>query len=151
MTAPASLVREYDVRAESTRTFGRVLCSARNHHFIIDGPIQNDCPGEAITPPEAFLTAVASCGVELMHVIARAESIPLTHVDLDVHGVVDRGNQLRTDVTLFTSITLEIVLAGPSSAQAKTLVEGFQRRCPLYGTVAVATPNLVVNYRVAAR
>src|SRR5688572_7479741 len=73
-------------------------CTARNHHYIIDGPIQNDCPGEELTPPEAFLSAVASCGVEQMHVIARAENILLNHVDLDIHGVVDRGNQARADV-----------------------------------------------------
>jgi uncharacterized OsmC-like protein len=149
--APASLIREFDVSAQSTRVFGRVLCTARNHHFIIDGPIQNDCPGEELTPPEVFLSAVASCGVELMHVIARAENIRLDHVDLDIHGVVDRGNQARTDVTLFTEVTLDIVLSGPTNAEATTLVEGFKRRCPLFGTVAVATPNLVVKYRVARR
>jgi hypothetical protein len=49
---------------------------------------------------------------------------------------------------LFTSVKLDIELHGPSRPQATTLVEGFQRRCPLYGTVAVATANLVVDYRV---
>src|SRR4051794_12533685 len=70
MTAPATTLREYDVYARSTDTFGRVLCSARDHHFIVDGPVQNGCPGEAITPVEVFLSAVAACGVELIHVMA---------------------------------------------------------------------------------
>jgi hypothetical protein len=48
-----------------------VLCTARDQHFVIDGPVQNGCPGEAVTPPEAFLTGVAACGVELVQVIAR--------------------------------------------------------------------------------
>ena len=54
MTTTNSNIREYDVRARSTDIFGRVLCSARNHQFVIDGPVQNDCPGEAITPAESF-------------------------------------------------------------------------------------------------
>ena len=37
-------IRQYEARAVSTDTFGRVLCSARNHHFVIDGPEQNGCP-----------------------------------------------------------------------------------------------------------
>ena len=62
---------QYEVQARSTETFGRGLCSARNHHFVVDGPVQNGCPGEAITPAELFLAGVAACGVELVQVIAR--------------------------------------------------------------------------------
>jgi uncharacterized OsmC-like protein len=128
MTASASLVRSYDVRAQSTPTFGRVLCSARNHHFIVDGPVQNGCPGEELTPPEVFLSAVASCGVELIHVIARSESVPVERVEVDVTGIVDRGNQPRTDVTLFTSVRLRVGISGANDAQAAALVEAFKRR-----------------------
>src|SRR5205807_3506430 len=65
-------VREYAAQAASTDTFGRVLCSARNHHFVVDGPVQNGCPGEAINPAELFLSGVAACGVELVQVLAKA-------------------------------------------------------------------------------
>ena len=37
-------VRQYTVSGASTDTFGRVLCSARNHHVVVDGPEQNGCP-----------------------------------------------------------------------------------------------------------
>src|SRR3712207_9144541 len=110
MTAPPSTVREYEVRARSTDTFGRVMCSARDHHFIVDGPVQNGCPGEALTPPELFLSAVASCGVELLHVIARDDGVPLRRVGVSVRGVVDRGHQPRPDVTLFTSVDRKSVV-----------------------------------------
>jgi hypothetical protein len=70
-------VRQYELRARSTETFGRVLCSARTHHFVVDGPLQNGCPGEAITPGELFLSGVATCGVELVQVLARAQQVPL--------------------------------------------------------------------------
>lgn len=129
MTASVpSTLREYAVRAQSTDTFGRVHCSARNHHFIIDGPVQNQCPGEALTPPEIFLGGVASCGVELIHVIAREQKIPLTSVDVRLTATLDRARQSRNDVTLFNSVHLVVELAGTDGAQAAALVEGFKRR-----------------------
>jgi uncharacterized OsmC-like protein len=128
MTAPAATVRNYRVEAQSTDVFGRVLCSARDHHFIVDGPVQNGCPGEELTPPELFLSAVASCGVELVHVIARDQGATVGKVKLAVHGTVDRGKQKRTDVTVFNSLRLEFVIEGTDGATAAQLVEGFKRR-----------------------
>jgi uncharacterized OsmC-like protein len=149
MTAPPIVVREFDISAQSTEIFGRVLCSARNHHFIADGPQYNKCPGEALTPPELFLTAVASCSVELIHVIAREEGKAVGHVNVDVHGVVDRSKQPRTDVTLFTQVTLSFTVRGADQATAEYLVAAFQRRCPIYGTIAVATGpgNVITSVR----
>jgi uncharacterized OsmC-like protein len=123
-----STIREYDVQARSTDTFGRVLCSCRNHHFIVDGPVQNGCPGEEVTPPELFLSAVAACGVELLHVIAREEGVSLDRVSVTVRGMVDRARQARSDVTVFNSVRLRFALTGADGAQAAALVEGFKRR-----------------------
>lgn len=77
MTTPAATIRMYDARAQTTRTFGRVLSSIRDHHLVVDGPVQNGCPGEAPTPAELFLASVASCGAELIQVIARETNVPL--------------------------------------------------------------------------
>ena len=128
MTAPAPTIRNYRVDAQSTDVFGRVLCSAREHHFIVDGPVQNGCPGEELTPPELFLSAVASCGVELVHVIARDQGAAVGKVTLAVYGTVDRGRQTRTDVTVFNSVHLDFVVAGTDGAPAAQLGEGFKRR-----------------------
>jgi uncharacterized OsmC-like protein len=128
MTTPQSLIREYDISARSTSTFGRVLCSARTHHFIIDGPVQNGCPGEEVTPPEAFLASIAACGVELVHVIARDEKVSVDTVNVRVHGVVDRGNQKRTDATTFNRVELDFEITGTDQVKATALVEGFKRR-----------------------
>ena len=127
MTAPQA-IREYEVHARSTDVFGRVLCNARDHHFIIDGPVQNGCPGEEVTPPEAYLAGVAACGVELLHVIARDMNVPLTRVRTRVDGMVDRSKQPRTDVTVFTSVRIGFALQGVDAAQGAALVEGFKRR-----------------------
>lgn len=127
MTTPPT-IRSYSVRAQSTDVFGRVLCSARDHHFIVDGPVQNGCPGEELTPPELFLSAVASCGVELVHVIAKDQGVSVGKVDLAVHGTVDRAKQKRIDVTVFNAVRLEFSIGGADGATAAQLVEGFKRR-----------------------
>lgn len=130
MTAPStsSTLRQYDVSARSTDVFGRVSCATRNHHFIIDGPVQNGCPGEEITPVELFLSAVAACGVELVHVIAKQENVPLERVAVEIHGESDRAKQTRTDVSTLNFVQLDFQLWGVSGAQAAALVEGFKRR-----------------------
>jgi len=128
MTAPPSTLREYDVAARTTDVFGRVLCQARTHHFVVDGPVQNGCPGEELTPPEVFLSAVASCGVELVQVIARDTKVNIGPVSVAIHGIVDRSRQARTDVTLFNTITVDFTVQGTDSASAAALVEGFKRR-----------------------
>jgi uncharacterized OsmC-like protein len=121
-------IRQYEARAVSTETFGRVLCSARNHHFIVDGPVQNGCPGEEVTPAELFLSAVASCGVELVQMLAKSAAIPLQGIEVQIHGLMDRSKPARSDVSLFNSVSLQFQMKGVSDGDAKQLVEGFKGR-----------------------
>lgn len=123
-----STLREYQVGARSTDVFGRVLCTARDHHFVVDGPVQNGCPGEELTPPEAFLAGVAACGVELVHVIAREQGQEVGPVRVAVHGMLDRSRQSRSDVTVLNAVRLEFDVGGTDAATAARLVEAFKRR-----------------------
>jgi uncharacterized OsmC-like protein len=125
--ALSQAVSEYDVTARSTDVFGRVLCGIRNHHFIIDGPVQNGAPGEEVTPVEASLSAIAACGVELIQAIARREGIPLQTVAVRMHGVLDRARQPRTDLRTLNSVAIDFTLGGVDDSQGGTLVEGFKR------------------------
>ena len=124
----SSDIRQYEARATSTDTFGRVLCSARNHHFVIDGPEQNGCPGEEVTPAELFLSAVASCGVELVQVLAKSAGISLQGIDVTIQGLMDRSKPVRPDVALFNSVSLRFRMKGVTDDDAKQLVEKFKGR-----------------------
>ncbi len=124
----SSDIRRYEARAASTDTFGRVLCSARNHHFVIDGPEQNGCPGEEVTPAELFLSAVASCGVELVQVLAKSAGISLEGIDVTIQGLMDRSRPVRSDVSLFNSVSLRFRMKGVTDDDAKQLVEKFKGR-----------------------
>jgi uncharacterized OsmC-like protein len=124
----ASEVRSYTVRARSTDIHGRVLCNVRNHHFIVDGPVQNGAPGEEVTPAELFLTGVAACGVELVQAFAKAESIPLRAISADISGTLDRANPVRKDVNVFNSVQIRIHLTGVTAAQGTVLIDRFKGR-----------------------
>ncbi len=128
MTAPASNLREFRIGAKSTDVFGRVLCNARDHHFIVDGPVQNGCPGEEVTPPELLLSSVAACGVELVQVIAKEQGTRIGAVSVSVYGMLDRGNQSRPNVTVYNKVEMSFTVSGTDGATASQLVEAFKRR-----------------------
>jgi len=121
-------IRQYATEAQSTDTFGRVLCTARNHHFVIDGPVQNGCPGEPVTPPEALLTGVAACGVELVQVIARELSLPIPTARVHIEGIIDRDHPARPDLMVFNEVRLRFEIGGVTRDQAQDLVERFKKR-----------------------
>lgn len=121
-------LREYEVFAQSTDTFGRVLCRCRNHHFVVDGPVQNGCPGEAVTPAEIFLSGVAACGVELLQVIAKSQELPLKAARVAITGVMDRSRPVRSDLALFNTVRLSFSLSGVTREQGAELVEAFKGR-----------------------
>jgi len=143
--------RIYEARAETTSTFGRVSCAVRQHRLTVDGPVQNGCPGEAPTPGELFLTAAAACGAEVLQVLARDAHVPLDGVTVTVRGTIDRERQPHAHVTVFTEVELRLRLRGPSPAQAADLVAGFQRKCPVYGSLAVASGRVEVHHETEPR
>jgi uncharacterized OsmC-like protein len=121
-------IRSYEVNAKSTDVFGRVLCSARHHHFVVDGPVQNGCPGEAVTPAELFLGGVVTCAVELTQVIGRAQDIPLSRVSASITGEMDRNRPAHPEYAIFNAVRLDFQMSGVTQEQAETLVEAFKRR-----------------------
>ena len=128
MTSTAPQVRTYQTSARSTDTFGRVLVSARDQHVVVDGPVQNGCPGEAIGPAEMFLSGVAACGVELIQVLAKQQNVPLRSVAVSIESAQDPTNPVRPDVNLFNKVRINLELGGVSHEQGQDLVERFKRR-----------------------
>ena len=120
--------RGYVVNARSTDTFGRVACNTRNHHFIVDGPVANGCPGEAVTPAEYFLAGIAACGVELVQVIGKEQKIAPRTINVEIEGAVDRANPVRKDLTVFNYVHLRFRLEGVTQAQGNDLIERFKGR-----------------------
>ena len=71
---------------------------------------------------------MATCGVELLQVIARANDVPLENVDVQISGELDPANPVRQDVNVFKSVRLAFELTGVTREQGEELVESFKRR-----------------------
>ena len=123
-----SQIRSYNVNARSTDTFGRVLCSARQQHFVVDGPVQNGCPGEAVNPGELFLAGVAACGVELVQVIAKEQQLAPKSIAVEIEGTMDRSKPVRQDLSVFNAVRLHFRVEGVSQAQSDDLIDRFKKR-----------------------
>ena len=122
------MVRSYGVEARSTDVFGRVMCDCREHHFVVDGPVHNGCPGEEVTPAELFLAGIATCGVELLQVFAREEGRPLEDVHVRIAGEIEPQTPVRPDVTLFNRVRIDFETTGVSQHDAEHLVDRFKGR-----------------------
>ena len=57
-----------------------------------------------------------------------------------------RVYEAHAEVTVFSAVELLLYLRGPDEAQAAALVTGFQRRCPVYGSLAVASGSIQVRH-----
>jgi uncharacterized OsmC-like protein len=121
-------VRRYRTNARSTETFGRVLVNARDQHLVVDGPVQNGCPGEAPTPAELFLSGVAACGVELIQVLAKQLDVPLRSVHAAIEATQNPSAPVRPDVNLFNTVRINLELSGVTPEQGADLVARFKRR-----------------------
>jgi uncharacterized OsmC-like protein len=75
-----------------------------------------------------FLSAVASCGVELIQVLAKSSNIPVPGIAVEIQGLMDRSKPVRSDVSLFNSVSLRFHMQGVSDGAAKQLVEKFKGR-----------------------
>lgn len=148
MTMPSAPPRRYEAHATTTDRFGRVAATVRSHVLVVDGPVRNGAPGEAPTPGELVLAAVASCAAEVLQVLARDADLPFEAAAVTARGTIDLERQPHAAVTVFSEVTLEIVLRGPTEPEAAGLVAGFQRRCPVYGSLAVASGRIAVHHRV---
>lgn len=115
----------YAAQARTTGIFGRYLCTAREHHFVSDGPASLGLPAEEVMPGELFLAGIAACGVELVEVFAREEGLPLRAARCEIEGDVSPS---KPDRTLFEYVRLEFVLEGVSEEQGAELVERFTAR-----------------------
>jgi uncharacterized OsmC-like protein len=124
----AGETRRYAVHARSTDTFGRVLWGCREHHFVADGPVHNGAPGEAVTPAELFLAGIATCGVELVAAIAKAENVPLGNASIEISGEIDPSDPVRSDVNVFNGVRLSFRLGGVTEEEGALLVDRFKKR-----------------------
>lgn len=99
-------------------------------------PVQFDGPGDAWSPEQLLLAAVASCFLFTLRAVARVSKTEFIDLQLETTGTVDRQDRL----TRFTNIELRAVLTIPSGAdqaRAMTMLEKAKSACLVSASLAV--------------
>ena len=135
----SNLTMAYKVRSYSTKTLGRAICNARTHHFVAD-----DAGGEEVGAGELFFSGIAACAVNMVERLANTGNITLDWMDVGVEAWRD-SDKPAGDITLYDAIKINFEMWGVDDDQAFELVETWKKRCPLYGSVAVATAETTVE------
>ena len=89
----------------STKTLGRAICNARNHHFVAD-----HAGGEEVGAGELF----SGC-------------CPLDWMDVEVAAYRD-PDKAEGELTLYDAIRISFEMWGVDNLQARRLVEIWKRR-----------------------
>lgn len=109
------------IRSSSGGTVGRAVSEVRGQRLVLDSSSRPQ--PDAFTNSEAFLAAIASCGVTLIEMHAREEQVPLARASVTIEGVRPAADPAR-----FARITMRFELAGVSPAEAESLVETYRSR-----------------------
>ncbi len=130
------------VQVELSNRLGNSIISARGNHFIIGSAPPLGHPYEEISPIEAMLGALATCGLFVYEAAAAEMGIPLTSAQATVQADWDvRGLLLTADVSpRMQEFRVHFDLAGPDVDQAEMLAEQFAMRCPIYTTLVQSAP-----------
>lgn len=131
---------------------GRNVTRIRDRNFLVDDPDTpeyDNGPGEELGAAELFLAGITTCAALMIERIARAESIAYDGVTVTMDGTRDMRAAREPGPQSLDSARMTFVYRGVSRETAAYLTDAFQNRCPLYGSVAIATPDLTVEFEVA--
>ena len=135
------------VTSSLSNQMGRAIVETRQHHFIIDSPPPLGGPNEELNPIDILLAALATCGTFVIETAAKEMKIPLQSVHVDAEGDFDpRGVKGEPGIDpRITEFRVKVNLEGTTSEQTNSLIEQFQKRCPVYTTLSRAAP---VNFEI---
>lgn len=144
----------YTARATSTTIGikGRNITRVRDKNFLVDDPASphyDNGPGEELGAAELFVAGITTCASLMLERIARAKEIAYESVTVTMEGSRDMVKERERGPQALDRARMHFVFRGVSEETAAYLTDAFQNRCPLYGSVAIATPDTVVTWEVA--
>lgn len=132
---------------------GRGVTRVRDRNVLVDDPAlpqYDNGPGEELGAVELFLAGITTCAALMIERIARAEAIPYAHCTVRMEATRDMGAARERGPQAMDSARMHFTWQGISERDAAYLTEEFQHRCPLYGSVAISTPDCLVTHEVVA-
>jgi peroxiredoxin-like protein len=131
------LPHRYDVRLEGAPTGYPTLRSTGVPDLRSAAPADFDGPGDAWSPEQLLLAAVASCFTLTFRAVAQASRIAWSELAVGVEGTVDK----QDGVMRFTEIVVRPRLAlapGADADRARRALEKSEKACLV--SASLATP-----------
>jgi peroxiredoxin-like protein len=131
------LPHRYEVRIAGGPEGHARLASPGVSDLATDAPVEFDGPGDAWSPEQLLVAAVASCFVLTFRAIARASRIDVASLAVDGEGIVDRdGGVMRfTEIVLRPRVGLP---AGADYTRVRRALEKAEKACLV--SASLATP-----------
>lgn len=134
------------VMVSSSGKCARVIASFRGQHLVSDAPIYAGGPAEAASPTELLLSALGSCALGMFDLACARDGIPLSNTTVNISSKFGSSPRHAAGVMAFDDITIKFAFDGISDEQAMKLVTMFQKNCPIYGSLKIATTNLTTEF-----
>jgi len=131
------LPHRYEVLLSGGATGYAALSAAGLPNVASAPPAEFDGPGDAWSPEQLLLAAVATCFAFTLRAVAQASRVDFISLELTVEGVVDR----REGRTCFSEIVLRprlLVPAGTERERALRVLEKAEKTCLV--SASLATP-----------
>lgn len=131
------LPHRYDVRLSGAPAGYTALASSGLPELRTAPPADFDGPGDAWSPEQLLLGAVATCFTFTLRSVAQASKVAWRQLELAVEGTVDRSE----GVTRFTEIVVRPRLTIPADAdadRARRVLEKSEKACLV--SASLATP-----------
>jgi len=106
------------------RTQGTHLASGNT--VITDAPVDNNGRGEAYSPTDLVCTALGSCMMTIMGIVAERNTLDLTDLSMGI------TKKMAAEPRRITEIVLEVQMPARSfSDKEKAMLENAARTCPV--------------------
>jgi putative redox protein len=134
---------EYTVEAVQQQGMQFVV-TVGPHSVVTDYPLEPDEDGAGPRPLEMLLGSLASCAGGSMTALLRRAGQQVTGI-----RVTARGQRRAEHPTVFTRISLEVVVSGPvdPTVVGKALDQSEAAICPVWAMLKAGTP-IVASFRV---
>jgi len=98
--------------------------------IVTDAPLDNEGKGEAFSPTDLVATALASCMITIMGIVARRDGIDMEGTTAEVEKI------MATDPRRIGEIRIKITFPNPIDEKDQKKLERAAHTCPVSGSLS---------------
>lgn len=136
-------MKRYAIEAQADERF-KVEVTAGTRRFYVDQPAAVGGTDAGATPVDHLFAALAGCIATTARIVARQQQLTLNGLAIRIDGELDLeilAGKSSAGRAGLTGIDIKVALDGDlGTAERTRFLEELRARCPVYDTIAKATP-----------